>query len=334
MKVLVTGGSGFIAAHVIDSLLQGGHNVVFTARTASKADHILQNHQNIPKDRLSYVIVEDIAKENAFDEAVKSDPPFDAVLHTASPFHFNVTDPKKDLLDPAIVGTTGILKSIKSYAPSVKRVVVTSSFAAIVNPKQSPEVYDESCWNPVTMEEALKTDPSTAYRGSKTFAEKAAWDFVEKEKPNFDLCTANPPLVIGPVVHQFDSLTSLNTSNENVRDMIQGKFKDGLPPTRVALWVDVRDIALAHVRAMERPDAGGKRFFVTAGFFTNSEVADIIKKNFPDLVSKLPDNYDAQSKEFPYKIDNSRSNEVLGLQYRSLEESITDLVKSLKAAGA
>lgn len=95
MKVLVTGGSGFIAAHVIDSLLQGGHNVVFTARTTSKADHILQNHKNIPKDRLSYVIVEDIAKENAFDEAVKSDPPFDAVLHTASPFHFNVTDPKK-----------------------------------------------------------------------------------------------------------------------------------------------------------------------------------------------------------------------------------------------
>lgn len=85
---------------------------------------------------------------------------------------------------------------------------------------------------------------------------------------------------------------------------------------------------------MERPDAGGKRFFVTAGFFTNSEVADIIKKNFPDLVSKLPDSYDAQSKEFPYKIDNSRSKEVLGLQYRSLEESITDLVKSLKAAGA
>lgn len=152
----------------------------------------------MPEIKLSYKIVEDIAKEDAFDEAVKSNPPFEAVLHTASPFHFNVTDPKKDLIDPAVVGTTGILKSIKKNAPQVKRVAITSSFAAIVNAKKNPEVYDESCWNPVTMDEALNTDPGTAYRGSKTFAEKAAWEFVEKEKPNFTLATLNPPLVSFP----------------------------------------------------------------------------------------------------------------------------------------
>ena len=69
------------------------------------------------------MIVEDIAKEGAFEKAVKSDPPFEAVIHTASPFHFNVTDTKKDLLDPAIIGTTGVLKAIKKHAPSVKKVV-------------------------------------------------------------------------------------------------------------------------------------------------------------------------------------------------------------------
>lgn len=334
MRVLLTGGSGFIAAHCVDYLLQGGHSVVFTVRSHEKGRKILSNHPNVSEDKLSYVIVEDIAKEDAFDEAVKSNPPFEAVLHTASPFHFNVKDPKKDLLDPAIIGTTGILKAIKKNAPSVKRVAITSSFAAITNPAKHPETYSEKDWNPVTMDEALHTDPGTAYRGSKTFAEKAAWDFVEKEKPNFTLSTLNPPLVLGPVVHYFNSLDSLNTSNETARDMIQGKFKDGLPPSRVVIFVDVRDLALAHVRAIERPEAAGKRFFIVAGFFRNADVADIIKKNFPEYASKLPSSYERHPKEFPFKIDNSRSKDVLGLKYRELETSIVDLVKSLKAAGA
>lgn len=115
---------------------------------------------------------------------------------------------------------------------------------------------------------------------------------------------------------------------------MQGKFKKEVGPSRVPLFVDVRDIALAHVRAIEREEAQGKRFFVTAGFFRNSEVVDIIKKNFPDLVGQFPESYEVLPKEFPFKYDNSRSKSILGLEYRSLEESITDLVKSLKEAGA
>ncbi len=94
-----------------------------TVRSQEKADKIKAAHPKTSKDQLDFAIVEDIAQEGAFDEAVKSDPPFDAVIHTASPFHFNVEDTKKDLLDPAIIGTTGILKAIKKSAPSVKRVV-------------------------------------------------------------------------------------------------------------------------------------------------------------------------------------------------------------------
>ena len=97
---------------------------------------------------------------------VKSNPPFEYVLHTASPFHHNVQDPVKDFLDPAIKGTTGILKAIKAYAPTVKRVVVTSSFAAIVNPFGHKKVYDETVWNPLTWEQA-RTDHNQTYRGSK-----------------------------------------------------------------------------------------------------------------------------------------------------------------------
>jgi len=158
-------------------------------RSQAKADKIKEAKSQYGKDKLDFAIVEDIAQPDAFEKAVISDPPFEAVIHTASPFHFNVTDPKKDLLDPAIIGTTGILKAIKKSAPTVKRVVITSSFAAILNVKATPGYeYSEKDWNPVTEEEAVE-NPTNAYRASKTFAERAAWEFVEREKPNFTLAT-------------------------------------------------------------------------------------------------------------------------------------------------
>ncbi|KAJ5176103.1 uncharacterized protein N7482_001980 [Penicillium canariense] len=333
VKVLLTGGSGFIAAHIVDILIQHGFDTVFTVRSADKGKRILDNHPDTPKEKLSYVIVKDVAQDGAFDEAVKSDPPFDYVLHTASPFHFNVQDPVKDFLDPAIKGTTGILKAIKAHAPTVKRVVVTSSFAAIVNPKQHPKVYSEKEWNPVTWQEAL--DHSNVYRASKTFAEKAAWEFVEKEKPNFDIATINPPLVFGPIVHYLNSLEAINTSNQRFRNLIQGQMKEQLPPTGIFIYVDVRDVALAHVRAIEVPEAGGQRFFVTAGYFTNKEIVDIARKTHPELESKLP------AKDSPsdlpsdiYKIDNSRSKDVLGIKYRPFEETVSDTISSLQEVGA
>lgn len=333
MKVLLTGGSGFIAAHCVDELLKRGHDVVFTVRSEEKGQKILENHPGTPSSKLSYVIVKDIAQEGAFDEAVKSDPPFEGVLHTASPFHFNVTDVTKDLLDPAIKGTTGILKAIKKSAPTVKRVVITSSFAAILNAAKHEKVYSEANWNPITQEEAVK-DPSAGYRASKTFAEKAAWEFVEKEKPNFDIVTINPPLVLGPVVHYLNSLDAINTSNARVRDLIQGKYKDGIPASGVYLWVDVRDVALAHVKALDTPEAGGKRFFVTAGHFTNERIAAIIKDKFPEFADKLPAKIDTSLPEDVYGYDNSRSKQLLGIEYRKLEDTVTDTVKSLLAVGA
>ena len=280
--------------------------------------------------------MKDIAIEGAFDEAVKSDPPFDAVLHTASPFHFDIQDVKKDLLDPAIIGTTGVLKAIKANAPSVKRVAITSSFAAIINPNNHAKVYSEEVWNPVTMEDAMHKDASSAtgYRASKTLAEQAAWEFVEKEKPNFELSTLNPPLVLGPVVQYLNSLDNLNTSNQRILKIMTGKWKEKVDPTGMYLWVDVRDIALAHVKAIELPEAAGKRFFITAGYFTHQEIIEIIRGNFPDLASNL---HPSPANDLPkdiYKYDNSRSIKVLGLQYRSLEESVVDTVKSLQAVGA
>lgn len=339
MRVLLTGGSGFIAAHVLDYLLQHGHSVVTTVRSQEKANKIKEAHSSVGKDKLDFAIVEDIAQEGAFDKAIISDPPFEAVIHTASPFHFNVTDVQKQLLDPAIIGTTGILKSIKKSAPTVKRVVITSSFASIIDPSKGgrpDHTYSEADWNPVTMEEAVK-DPSTGYRGSKTFAEKAAWDFVEKEKPNFTISTMCPPLVLGPIVHYLNSLDSLNTSNQRIRDTMLGKYKDEIPVTGIYIWVDVRDLALCHVLAIEKEGAANKRFFITEGYFTNRAIAESIGKSFPELKDKLPTKY-TPGGDYPeegiYKIDNSRVKDVLGIHFRTFDESIKDTVKSLQAVGA
>ena len=195
-RVLLTGGSGFIASHILDILLAHKHSVVTTVRSQEKADGIKKAYPKVTKDQLDFTIVPDIESAGAFDKAVVSDPPFEAVIHAASPFHFNITDIKKDLLDPAINGTTGILKAIKAHAPTVKSVVITSSFASIVNTNlpspASAHTYSEKDWNPITQEESVQS-PINGYRASKTFAERAAWDFVKNEKPNFTLSTVSAP---------------------------------------------------------------------------------------------------------------------------------------------
>lgn len=115
--------SGFIAAHILDQLLSEGHSVVTSVRSQEKGENIKKHHPDAGIDQLDYVVVEDIAQKGAFDTAVKSNPPFEAVIHTSSPFHMNTNDSQKDLLDPAIIGTTGLLEAVKRHAPSVKRVV-------------------------------------------------------------------------------------------------------------------------------------------------------------------------------------------------------------------
>lgn len=144
------------------------YSVVTTVRSPDKAIKIKQAYPTYGKDRLDTCIVEDISKENAFDNAVLSTPPFDAVIHSASPFHYNVTDVQTQLLDPAVMGTTGILKSIQKGAPSVKRVVVTSSFAAVLDMFKGTRPgyeYSEKDWNPVTHEQAL-TGAGLGYTGT------------------------------------------------------------------------------------------------------------------------------------------------------------------------
>lgn len=101
---------------------------------------------------------------------MRSSQPLDFVVHTASPYHYDIRDPVKDFHEPAVLGTRGILRATARHAPAVRRVVVTSSFAAMVNRERHAAVYDESCWGPVTDAQAM--DPAGAYRASKVRKKK------------------------------------------------------------------------------------------------------------------------------------------------------------------
>ncbi|KAM9883536.1 NAD-dependent epimerase dehydratase [Verticillium dahliae] len=368
VKVLLTGGSGFIGGHILEQLLEQGHDAVVTVRSEDKAQKIRDDYKDLAAGRLTVAIVPDIAREDAFDEVVKS-PGLEAVLHTASPFHFNFSnvcplprkplcccppflltrallltaataDPKKDLIDPAVIGTTAILQALHRSAPGVKRVVITSSFASIIDEARVTDptkIFTERDWNPVT-EADMTQSKATAYRASKKLAERAAWDFVAAAAPapTFDLVTICPPLVLGPVGAHLASLDAINTSNERLVQLLRGDWKARVADTGAAvLWVDVRDCAAAHLRALEAPAAAGRRLFTTAGWFSNREIAAVVRENFPELADRLP-GPEVEGGEFPpkdkvYGYDNTATNEILGIQWIGLEKSIVDSVKQLQS---
>ncbi|KAI0165151.1 putative NAD dependent epimerase/dehydratase [Hypoxylon sp. FL1284] len=329
--VLLTGGSGFIASHILDTLLARQYFVTVTVRSEAKGRQIISTYPENVADRLSYVVVEDIIRDGAFDLAVRCRP-FKYVIHTACPYHVNVTDPFNDFINPAVKGTTGILKSVEDYGPLAERVVLLSSFAAIVNPSNHSKVYDESVFAETTREEAMSE--RLAYRAAKIYAEKAAFDFMSAAERKFDLAIINPPLVFGPASRHLKTLESLNESNRRVRDMILGEYRSVMPPTGSFVFCDVRDVAEAHARALEVPEASGQRFFVVGGHFSNKRIADAIRASRPGMADRLPpENTPDDLPVDVYGWDNAKSRKVLGMEYRDLQTCVEDTVDSLLKIG-
>ena len=247
--VCVTGASGFIAAHAVEQLLAKGYNVIGTVRgDASKYPYLT----SLPgaEERLTLTQA-DLLTEGAFDDILEG---CDYVLHTASPYIIDVKDPQRDLVDPAVQGTIHVLDACKKSS-TVKRVILTSSIAAITDEPDNDHVFTEADWNEKS---SLDRNP---YYFSKTQAEKAAWHFFEKNKlednkleenkVKFDMVVINPFIVIGP-----SHGPSLNTSNQIIRDIMKGLY----PTIMTVNWgfVDVRDVAKSHILAMETPSASGR----------------------------------------------------------------------------
>ncbi|TAQ88809.1 hypothetical protein B7494_g2866 [Chlorociboria aeruginascens] len=337
-RILLTGANGFVGSHILDQLLGSGFSVRAIVRSEAKSKQVLSDFPNYGS-QLDFGIVPDITTSGAFDTAVQANPPFDAVVHTASPFLYRVISNNREFLDPAIKGTLEILKSIKAHAPTVKRVVITSSCAAVVNfaadPIASPQkIYTEEDWNPTTWEGALTGTQNSGYQASKKFAEKSAWDFVETEKPNFDLVTLTPPMVYGPIRHSVASVKQLNESNSRIWKLFIDSSKDKeLPPNGMHVYVDVRDLALAHVKAVTLPEASNQRFIICQGQVTSQNISDILRSSIPELEERTPKGTPGGNPLSPnaYTCSSSRAEKVLGLKFRSKEETFVDLAKQLLA---
>jgi nucleoside-diphosphate-sugar epimerase len=212
--------------------------------------------------------------------------------------------------------------------PNISRVVITSSFASVLdaNRKGPPYfTYTGADWNPLSYAESI--DPATsaviAYRGSKKFAELEAWNYVKTQKPNFDLVALCPPMTFGPVVHPVSGVDKLNESNAMLWKIASGASP--LPVSRVPFWIDVRDLATAHVEALLRPDVAGKRFVpASPERFSYGLVAKIIAAEFPELAENV--SQENQSIDDSHGLDGETAAKELGYEYHSFKETVRDLI--------
>jgi len=327
--VCVTGATGFIASWVIKQLLEKGYKVKGSCRDPTNAKKV--QHLKSMKGDLE-LFKADLMTPGAFDDAIQG---CDYVMHMASPYIIDVTDPQKELVDPAINGTLNVMKAAK--AAGVKRVVLTSSMAAITD--EPIKKYTEADWN---TKSSLTRNP---YYFSKVEAEKAGWKYAKDN--DMDLVVINPFVVIGPALN-----TSLNESNKILKNIMMG----GMPAILHLGWgmVDVRDVAKAHVLAMEKEDASG-RYLTCNETVAMRDVVQLLKTNYPKY-KKIPTlNLDCKSGatltkfmanfekkgmkdyiktnvgKFP-EYDNSKVKG-LGVEFREINESILDTVADLISHG-
>ncbi|KAF8999412.1 hypothetical protein BDQ17DRAFT_752668 [Cyathus striatus] len=318
---LVTGASGFIAGHVIDQLLKKGYRVRGTARGA-KAES-LSKTINVPG--LEFAQVDDLAKSD-ISEVLKG---VDVILHVASPLPGAAS--VDVMLNSAIEGTLNVLR--QAERAGIEKVVVTSSCVTILDPDYkrvfSGENLTESDWGKVTVEEAHAhaEEQGFVYSASKILAEKAAWDFAKKH-PKLDIATILPTFVYGPYPPNFPPSSKNNLSTNAIPyELIKGN----VPGFSIPTVVDVRDVAKAHILALDLPRAAvaeDKRFIVNYGLYSWRQGAEHLKKTHPEIktidiasLADIPPNIST--------IDATRSREVLKLEYTSPDKMLDDFVESI-----
>lgn len=334
--LLVTGANGFVAGHIIKVALEKGYKVKGAVRTDTSAAQLRATFPAYPS-QLSTTIVPDITRAESFKDAFG--PDVTGVIHTASPFVFDIKDTRQDLLDPAINGAVTVLEATARYGTSVRRVVTTASFASnldLLAGKRPGHTYTEADWNPMTYEEATTAEPTAAYCASKALAERKQWDWMAANAPRFDLVAMCPAWVFGPhVVPPTRGLRGLNQSSAALWRMVDS---GGLPPMDFMGFVDVRDNALAHVAAFETPGAGGERF-ILAYHFDYQSVADAVRESIPELRDRVPTGTPGAGwKELEdggvYSIDTSKAQRVLGVNYTpfsvSMKDSFLELLEAEK----
>jgi len=328
--VMVTGITGFLGSHIAIQLLEQGFNVLGTLRSLKRApqiEKVILNNAGKHKGQLNFAEC-DLAKDEGWQEAISV---CDYVIHAASPFLAYVPKDENELIKPAVDGTLRVLKV--AHANRVQRVVLTSSIAAVLYGEKSSE-QTELSW----------TDPSnkrvTPYYKSKTLAEEAAWLYAKES--GLSLSVVNPGLMLGPVLEN-----DYGTSAEIIVKLMN-KSLPGLPRIGFSV-VDVRDVAKAHILAMLNPDAAGERFIAAGKFMWMSEIAEILRNEYPqfkipkralpNFLMKAISFIDPAVKtvikdlSFKHHLSNQKAKRILNWSPRTEQESIVATANSLIKQG-
>ncbi|BGP15806.1 hypothetical protein JCM10213_005712 [Rhodosporidiobolus nylandii] len=326
--VLITGISGYCAASIAVAFLDAGYRVRGTLRKDAQAEAWRGRYPQY-EGKLEFAIVPDMTAPGAYEKAVEG---VEVVVHTASPFFYGYTDNERDMLLPALRGTLEILEA-SHRAGTVKQIVLTSSFAAMSDYKKGlnpGKRYTEEDWCPLTWEEAKRSDDQTlVYVASKVHAEKAAWRFVEEEKPAFSLTTILPVFILGRTAQPISSPEELSVSAGWIREFLD---KPELPAIPLPSMVDVEDVALAHLRAVEMPDiAAGQRYLVAASPLSASAVALAAHEAFPDKVDRLTPSGGPAGHDVPphFECDTSKVERDLGNKWKPLEQTVQEALQQV-----
>ena len=316
--VLVTGGSGYVATQLIAALLRDGRRVRATVRSLEREpDARVAVRRGDADDSGLEVVAADLTADEGWTAAAAG---CEEVHHVASPIPAAQPDDPDELIVPAREGTLRVLRAARDAG--ARRVVLTSSFAAIgYSPKPDAE-YTEADW----------TDPDTPglapYPRSKAVAELAAWDFMEREGGETELVVVNPTFILGPTL-----TTQVRSSLQLTKAMLDGT----IPVVRRQRFgvADVRDVADLHLRAMATPEAAGKRFLALADGPTISflEMARILRERLGPLAERVPTE-EAPGPELPRLIiHNDRARRELGWCPRPAETTIVETAESLRDLG-
>jgi dihydroflavonol-4-reductase len=332
-KILVTGGSGFIAKHIVLQLLNEGFEVRASVRSMDRSAEIMaamvlhaKNTDSLDT-RLTFCEL-DLNSDAGWDDALQN---CQALMHTASPFPMEQPEDEQVLIKPAVEGTLRALKAAQKAG--VERIILTSSIVSIYNKRLAAgrNRYDETDWS------ETNSPMATAYSKSKTQAEKAAWNYV-REHPELKLTSICPSLVLGPPLDG-----KIGASLGVIARLMNGK--DPMVPNLGMALVDVRDIAQMHVRALQRPESAGNRFIGSERFMWMRNIALVLKAEYPDRKIPLrvaPDwlmrimgMFDKTIKGIlptlgrEILLDNSAAAEILGIEFIEARQAIRTSASSL-----
>lgn len=313
---LVTGGTGYLATRLIADLLASGIDVRTTVRASDRADEVRAAARRAGADDAGLTFaVATLTEDDGWEDALTG---IGDIYHVASPM-IQTANPE-EVVVPARDGALRVLRAARGAG--ARRVVLTSSFAAVGYSPKPVRDYDESDW----------TDPATpglaAYPLSKAVAERAAWDFVEREGDGLELAVVNPTWIAGPTL-----TASARSSLQVFTGMLDGTMT-AVPRQRFGI-ADVRDVASAHVAAMATPAAAGNRYLVLADgpTMTFLDVANVLRAELGDLASRVTTEELPGEEPTPLVIHNERAKDELGWRPRPAVETIVETAESLRELG-